>query len=108
MCGLRAGDGPGRHSDDLLHEKKVLKHTAPVLMTQNYCKHGDQDPMTASAAERWEERSTDAGGQRAAALTQSVHKVICDKEQPGHREGVQTDLLERIMSGVLACLHQMS
>lgn len=58
----------------------VLKHTAAVLVTQNYCKHSEQDLMTPSAAERWEERSTDAVGQRAAALAQSVHNVICDKE----------------------------
>lgn len=59
----------------------VLKHTAAVLVTQNHCKAGsDDDPTTPSAAERWEERSMDAVGQRAAALTQSVHNVICDKE----------------------------
>lgn len=58
----------------------VLKHTAPVLVTQNYCKHSEQDPMTPSAAERREERSIHTVGQRAAALAQSVHNVIGDKQ----------------------------
>lgn len=55
----------------------VLKHTASVLVTQNYCKHSKQDPMTPSAAERREERSIHTVGQHTA---QSVHNVICDKQ----------------------------